>query len=120
MAFYETTLIIRPDLTNQQADQLAEKISGMIADNQGKILRKENWGLRTLAYQLNKHKKGHYVHFGFEAETTTGVVDKIETSMRQSDDIIRFLTVRVKEISNEPTPMMAAEKKPSKGRNFDA
>lgn len=120
MAFYETTLIIRPDLTNQQADSLAEKVSGMITDNKGKILRKENWGLRTLAYRLQKHKKGHYVHFGFESETTSGVVDKIETAMRQSDDIIRFLTVRVDEISKEPTAMMASEKKSGKGKKFDA
>lgn len=120
MAFYETTLIIRPDLTNQQADQLAEKVSGMISENKGKILRKENWGLRTLAYRLQKHKKGHYVHFGFESETTSGTVDKIETAMRQSDDIIRFLTVRVDDISNEPTPMMASDKKSGKGKKFDA
>lgn len=120
MAFYETTLIIRPDLTNQQADLVADKISGMISENNSKIIRKENWGLRTLAYRLQKHKKGHYIHFGFESETTSGVVDKIETSMQQSDDIIRFMTVRVDELSNEPTPMMAPEKKFVKNKKFDA
>lgn len=121
MAFYETTLIIRPDLTAQQADQLAEKISTLVTDNKGSILRKENWGLRTLAYRLQKHRKGHYIHFGFEANTTTGTIDKIETAMRQSDDIIRFLTIRVDEISKEPTVMMAAERKSSRPhKKFDA
>ena len=120
MAFYETTLIIRPDLTNQQADSLAEKVSGMIADNKGKILRKENWGLRTLAYRLQKHKKGHYIHFGFESDSTSGVIDKLETSMRQSDDIIRFLTIRVDEISKEPTAMMGSERKSTRPKKFDA
>lgn len=117
MAFYETTFIVRPDLTSQQAEQVGEKFSALIAEYKGKIIKTENWGLRTLAYRLNKHRKGHYIYFGYEANTSSGLIDKMETLMQQSDDVIRFLTIRVDEVTKEPTAMMAAtERRPSRPR----
>lgn len=121
MAFYETTFIIRPDLTGQQADQLAEKFTTILTEDKGKILRKENWGLRTLAYRIQKHKKGHYIHLGYEMAPSAATIDKMEVAMRQSDDVIRFLTVRVDEITKEPTAPMAAERKSGRpNKKFDA
>lgn len=120
-AFYETTFIVRPDLTSQQAEQIGEKFTSLIGESKGEVLKNENWGLRTLAYRLNKHRKGHYIHLGFQAPTASGIIDKMETLMQQSDDVIRFLTIRVDEISKEPTAMMAPERKSTRpAKKFDA
>ena len=120
MAFYETTFIVRPDLTSQQADAVGEKFSALIGEHKGKMIKTENWGLRTLAYRLNKHRKGHYIHFGYEADAATGLIDKMETLMQQSDDVIRFLTIRVDEVTKEPTAMMAATERKASRPKADA
>ena len=118
MAFYETTFIVRPDLTAQQAESVGEKFSSLITESKGKMVKTENWGLRNLAYRLNKHRKGHYIYFGYEADASTGLIDKMETLMQQSDDVIRFMTIRVEEMSKEPTAMMAQnERKPSRPKS---
>lgn len=102
--FYETTFIVRPDLTGQQAEQIGERIAKTIEGKDGKTIKTENWGLRTLAYRLNKHRKGHYIMVGYQANGAA--VDEVERQLRLSDDVIRFLTVRVEELTKEPSAMM--------------
>ena len=67
MPLYEHTFIARPDLTNQQAQALAETLGQLVADQGGQVSKTEYWGLRNLAYRVRKSRKGHYLHLNIEA-----------------------------------------------------
>jgi small subunit ribosomal protein S6 len=101
MPFYETTFIARPDLSSQQAEGLAERFAGLVTENGGAVAKTEHWGLKSLAYHIKKHRKGHYVMFGLDAPPAT--VKELERSMRIDEDVLRFLTVRVDKIDPEPS-----------------
>ena len=60
MAFYESVVIARPELTESQIENLISSLSKIISNEKGKVVKKENWGLRGLAYKIKKNKKGHY------------------------------------------------------------
>lgn len=104
MVFYEHTLIARSDLSSQQAQTLGEELGQIVVQNGGEVKKTEYWGLRTLAYRVNKNRKGHYVHLNIAAPSAA--VDELERNERIHDDVIRYLTVRVEEISDEPSIVM--------------
>ena len=104
MAFYENVMIIRPDVTPAQVEGIANKFAEVIEANEGKIIKKENWKLRTLAYRIKKHKKGYYFMLGFEG--TGATVNEVERQQKFADDVLRFLTVKVEELTAEPSVMM--------------
>lgn len=90
---YETTLIIRPDLDDPGTYGIVERIEGVIAENGGQLLLRDDWGKRKLAYAIDKHLKGHYVLLDFLGPAE--MVTELERRIRITDGIIRFLTVRV-------------------------
>jgi small subunit ribosomal protein S6 len=98
MSLYETTLILRPDLATSDVERIAGNFEEVI-NSGGKTKKKEFWGLKDLAYKINKSKKGHYVHFGYEANAET--VSELRRKMRISEDVIRDLTIKVESISAE-------------------
>ena len=103
MAFYESVVIARPELTETQIDKLINDLSEIIKDNKGKIIKKEQWGLRSFAYKIKKNKKGHYFMLNLESAPTT--IFEYEWQMRINEDIIRFLTIKVDEIEKKPSPL---------------
>lgn len=113
MAFYELVFITRPDVSNTQVENVTKKFADLIKAQGGKVAKTEQWGLKTLAYRVKKHRKGYYTMFAMEANGT--VVNEVERQMRISDDVIRFLTVRVEEISEEPSVQMTASKRKEDG-----
>ena len=106
MSLYESTFIIRHDMSTQQVEQLAESFSDIIKNNGGDVTKTEHWGLKTLAYRIKKHRKGHYVFFNVDAPSAA--VQEYERNLRLSEDVLRYLTVRVDALDPEPTPMMQA------------
>ena len=104
MAFYETVLIARQDITSAQAETLAETFAQMIRDNGGQVLKTEHWGLKTLAYRMNKNRKGHYVLFNLD--TPHAAVAEMERNMRLSEDVLRYITIRVDALEEGPSAMM--------------
>ena len=94
---YETVFIARQDLSPQQVEQLAEKFGKIIADNGGKVHKTEHWGLKTLAYRINKNRKGHYVLF--ELDTPAAALHEMERNMRLSEDVLRFMTISIEEFA---------------------
>ncbi|MCB1884839.1 MAG: 30S ribosomal protein S6 [Geminicoccaceae bacterium] len=104
MSFYEHTLIARPDLTSQQAQTLAEEMAQIVQTNGGEVKKTEYWGLRTLAYRVTKNRKGHYLHLNIDAPA--GVIDELERNERISEDVIRYLTVRVDGLEEGPSIVM--------------
>ena len=104
MAFYETVFIARQDITSAQAEALAETYSQMITDNGGKVTKTEHWGLKTLAFRMNKNRKGHYVLFNIDSPPAA--VLEMERNMRINEDVLRYMSIRVDEHEEGPSAMM--------------
>ena len=118
MALYENVFIARQDIAASQVDAWIERFEGVIAANGGKVTKKENWGLRSLAYRMKKNRKGHYVLFNIDAPAKA--IAELERQMRFDEDIIRYMSVRVEELEEGPSAMMSYKGKDAKGRKkFD-
>ena len=101
MAFYESVVIARPELTESQIENLINSLSKIISDEKGKVVKKENWGLRSLAYKIKKNKKGHY--FMLNLDSDSSALFEYERQIRINEDIIRFLTIKINEIDHKPS-----------------
>ena len=105
MALYESVIIGRQDLTPSQFETIIDKFISVIESLKGKIKKKESWGLRNLAYKINKNRKGHYILLNIDGPPDAIV--EYERLMRLDEDIIRFLTVKIKFIDEKPSPLIA-------------
>ena len=94
MNCYEHTFITRQDLRENQTQAVITKYTDLIKKNSGKILKTEEWGLRTFAQNIKNNKKGFYFHIKFEGTGKT--IEELERSENIDQMLIRFLTVRVK------------------------
>jgi small subunit ribosomal protein S6 len=92
MPIYETVFIARQDLTETQVTDITETFLKLIKDQGGTVLKTEYWGLRTLAYRINKNKKAHYTLI--ETDAPPSAVIELERIMRLNEDVMRSLTVR--------------------------
>jgi len=104
MPFYETVYIARQDLSEAQVKDLTDGYSKIITDNGGKITKVENWGLKTLAYKINKNRRGFYVLI--ESDTPAPALHEVERTMRLNEDILRFMSVRLDKLTDGPSIMM--------------
>ncbi len=89
---YETVFILTPVLSDVQMKEAVEKFSKVLTDNAATIVNTEEWGLRKLAYPIQKKSTGFYNLIEFEADPT--VIKKLETAFRRDERVIRFLTFR--------------------------
>lgn len=104
MSLYECVLIARQDISAAQAEQLGELVSKIVVDNGGKVVKTENWGLKTLAYKIKKNRKGHYLMLHLDAPAAA--VLEAERNMSINEDVLRYLTVRVDKLEEGPSAMM--------------
>ena len=104
MKYYECIFIVRQDLPAQDVHKLADKYKESISAMQATVIKKEYWGLRNLSYDVKKNKKGHYLFFGIHSMSE--VIKKIENNLKVSEDVIKFLMIKVKKVDNKPTLMM--------------
>jgi len=104
MALYEHVFLARQDLAQAQVDALAEAATKIIEDNQGKVVKTETWGLRSLAYRIAKNRKAHYVML--EIDAPGAVVAELERQTQINEDVIRYMTVKVDEHETGPSVMM--------------
>lgn len=104
MPLYENVFIARQDISGAQVDGLADTFTQLIAEQGGEIKKREYWGLRNLAYRMNKNRKGHYVLFNIEAPAAA--IAELERTMRISEDVLRYLTLRVEKLEEGPSPIM--------------
>ena len=105
MPIYETVFITRQDLGAAQVEQLTKDYSKVLTDMGGKILKTEQWGLRTFAYRINKAKKGHYTLL--ESECAGAAIIEMERLMRNNEDIVRYMTVKLDAASKGPSAIIA-------------
>lgn len=104
MRFYENVFIARQDLTSNQIETLAQHYTAIVKEYGGEVSKTEFCGLRTLAYPIKKNKKGHYVLLNIAVDSKA--ITEMERQMRLNEDVLRFLTVRVDELDNNPSALM--------------
>ena len=104
MALYEHVFLARQDLSQAQVDALAEGATKIVEDHKGTVIRTETWGLKQLAYKIEKNRKAHFVMLAVEAPGDT--VAELERQASINEDIIRYLTIRVDEHEDGPSVMM--------------
>ena len=92
MALYETVVIVRQDMLAEDVDNLVEKLKKVITDNKAKLLSKEYWGLRKMAYRVNKNNRGHYILLNIESGNEG--INELNRVMKFNEDIIRSLTMQ--------------------------
>ena len=92
---YETVFILTPVLSDEQMKEAVGKFKSLLTDNGAEILNEENWGLKKLAYPIEKKSTGFYQLIEFKAEPT--LIDKLEVNSRRDERIIRYLTVKMEQ-----------------------
>lgn len=110
MRNYEIAVVLHPDLEIDLATTL-EKIEAIITKNGGKITKKDNWGKRKLAYKIKKQDWGIYVFYTVEIDPSK--INKINQTLRITEEVIRYLIVAVDNIRyiNKPTKTVKTQKK---------
>lgn len=109
MPFYENVFIARQDLTPAKVSELTDKFAGVIESMGGKVTKRENWGLRNLAYKIQKNRKGYYMLMNLDAPAEAVV--EMERLMRLDENLIRYLTVKVDALEEGPSVMMEPKSK---------
>lgn len=104
MAFYETTIIARQDLSRPDLNKLVESLGAILENGGGKLVKSEFWGLRSLAYKIEKNRKGNYVMLAIDAPAEAQ--KEMERNIRLNEDVIRMLTIRVDALEEGPSAMM--------------
>ncbi len=104
MPLYEHVFIARQDLSNTQAEGLIEHFSTVLADQGGKVVDHEYWGVKTMAYKINKNRKGHYAFLRSDAPAPA--VQEMERLMHLHDDVMRVMTIKVDEHKEGPSVQM--------------
>jgi small subunit ribosomal protein S6 len=104
MPLYEHVILARQDLSAQQVEELTNQLSGVIAQMGGKVTKSEYWGLKSLTYRMNKNRKAHMTLLNVDAPAAA--LSEIERQERLSEDVLRYLTIRVEELEEGPSAMM--------------
>ena len=119
MALYEHVFLARQDLSQQQVDALVEHYKDVISANGGKVGRVENWGLKSLTYRVNKNRKAYYTLM--DLDCPPAALKEMERQMGLSEDVLRFLTVKVEKHEEGVSAMMQKrEERSDRGdRGFD-
>ncbi len=107
MPFYEHVFIARQDLTPAKVNELTDKYASVVESMGGKVSKRENWGLRNLAYKIQKNRKGYYMLMNIDAPADA--IIEMERLMRLDENLIRYLTIKVEELEEGPSVMMEAK-----------
>ena len=113
MALYEHVFLARQDLTQQQVDDLVQHYKGVIETNGGKFGRVESWGLKSLTYRIRKNRKAYYTLIDLDAPAKA--LNEMERQMGLSEDVLRFLTVKVDAHEEGPSAMLQKRDRDDRG-----
>jgi small subunit ribosomal protein S6 len=113
MPLYEHVFLARQDLSQAQVDALAENATKIVEENQGKVVKTETWGLRSLAYKIQKNRKAHFVMLDLDA--SGAAIAELERQTRMNEDVIRYMTVRVDAHEKGPSVMMRKQERSDRG-----
>ena len=123
MSLYELVFIARQDVSTKQVEDLAKNFGKVVNDNGGELKNTESWGLRTLAYKINKNRKGHYTLMHFDAPHAA--MAEMERQMKLNEDVLRYLTLKIDELPEGPSAILKSsdeghDKYSKGGNNYDS
>ena len=104
MPLYEHVLLARQDVTSQQVETMIDTYKGVIEQNGGRLEKIEMWGVKSLAYRIKKNRKAHFALLNIDAPPAA--IAEMERQMQISEDVLRFMTIRVEQLEAEPSAMM--------------
>ena len=104
MALYEHVFLTRQDAALAQVEALTEQYKALIATGGGKVTKTEYWGLKSLTFRVKKNRKAHYTLFNIDAPSAAVV--EMERQMSISEDVIRYMTIRVEALEDGPSAQM--------------
>ena len=111
MPLYEHVFISRQDLSNTQAEALIEEFSTVLSEHGGSVVEQEYWGVKTMAYKVNKNRKGHYAFL--KTDAPSAAIQEMERLMRLHEDVMRVLTIKVD--GHEEGPSVQMQKRDDRG-----
>jgi len=114
---YEVVFIAAPTLTGEELDAFINHAQTVIEGKNGKVVKVDNWGKKSLAYKINKFREGYYVVLSIEAEG--GAIAELERRFRVTDFIIRFISVRIDENIKRSEKIKAARRRKAPGQSAD-
>src|SRR4051812_17148526 len=115
MPLYESVVIARQDISPPQVDTLGDELTAILGEGGGKVTKRENWGLRSLAYRIKKNRKAHYLFFNIDA--APAAVNEYERRMRINEDVLRYLTVAVDSHEDGPSAVLQNKGRPEGERS---
>ena len=104
MPLYEHVFITRHELSPSQVNEIIARVSDVIQTNGGAVIKTENWGLRAFSYKIKKKSKGYYVLLYIDAPSAA--VQEMERQMKIDEDFLRFLTLKIDKIPEQPSQMI--------------
>ena len=104
MPLYEHVFLARQDLSPQQVEEMTTLYKGIIEQNGGKVPKAEYWGVKSLSFRMHKNRKAHFTLFNIDAPPAA--IKEMERQEGISEDVLRFLTIRVEELEEGPSAMM--------------
>lgn len=108
--YYETIFIVNPDISQENTEAMIDELIGKVEKSGGRIVKRENWGSRPLAYSIANRKRGNYILLVTDGEPEA--IKTLEHAISLEERIIRTLTTKLNELSDEPSPL-ARRKKPA-------
>ena len=114
MALYEHVFLARQDLSQAQVDALATSITEIVEANEGKVVKTESWGLKSLAYKIDRNRKAHFVLLNLEGPGA--MVSELERQNRINEDVIRWITIAVEEHEEGPSAQLRKVERDRKRR----
>ncbi|HVW54235.1 MAG TPA: 30S ribosomal protein S6 [Rhizobiaceae bacterium] len=117
MALYEHVFLARQDLSQPQVDALVEQYKGVIEAAGGSVGRVENWGLKSLTYRIKKNRKAYYTLMDITAPAAA--VKELERQQGLSEDVLRFLTLKVEKHEEGPSAMLQKRDRDDRGDRGD-
>ena len=115
MPFYENVFVARQDLTPAKVNELTDKFAAVIEAKGGKITKREDWGLRNLAYKIQKNRKGYYTLMNIDAPAEAVV--EMERLMRLDENLLRYLTIKVDALEEGPSAMLETKGRKAKAED---
>ena len=113
MALYEHVFLARQDVSSQQVDALVEQFKQIVEQAGGKVGKVEPWGVKSLSYRIQKNRKAHFTLMNLDAPSAA--IAEVERQERLSEDVIRFLTIRVDEFEDGPSAMLRKSDRDDRG-----
>ncbi|NWG26497.1 MAG: 30S ribosomal protein S6 [Pseudorhodoplanes sp.] len=117
MPLYEHVFLARQDTSAQQVEELTAQLKGIVEGLGGKVAKTEYWGVKSLAFRMNKNRKAHFTLMNLDAPPAA--ISEIERQERLNEDVLRFMTVRVEELEEGPSAMMRKSDRDDRGERGD-